>query len=417
MRRSGFLQDVPINSSDIDQSLLNIESKARSNLFAWNGQFSPQFVEALLSRYAASGAQVLDPFAGSGTVLGEAARRELRAFGTEINPSAYIIGRTYELANLRRADRADIVRRLDDLLVSGLPFMESDSDTVARYLVDLHDAIDELDVRHLLETLITLADFSKAPTLGRIFAVWAKLKDAVMELAFSPQPIRMSNCDARHLPLGDDSIDLVVTSPPYINVFNYHQQYRGSVEALGWRPLDAAKSEIGSNRKHRGNRFLTVIQYCLDISETLAELSRVCRSTSRVIFVVGRRSSVRGVSFMNGELVAAIGVSATGMNLVTRQERVFTNRYGMRIYEDILHFTEPTQKSPASQQEAREIAKKALEVALDEATGDVALDIEEALRSAPTVHPSPTYRADMTTADGGTIGELPDATLREVVGR
>ena len=47
-------------------------------------------------------------------------------------------------------------------------------------------------------------------------------------------------------------------------MFNYHQKYRRSVEALDCNILAIARSEIGSNRQNRGNRFLTVIQYCLD---------------------------------------------------------------------------------------------------------------------------------------------------------
>lgn len=33
---------------------------------------------------------------------------------------------------------------------------------------------------------------------------------------------------------------LLITSPPYINVFNYHQKYRRSVEALGYDVLAIA---------------------------------------------------------------------------------------------------------------------------------------------------------------------------------
>lgn len=45
-------QDIPINHTLINQSLLDINIKVRSNLFSWNGQFSPQFVEALLTNFA-----------------------------------------------------------------------------------------------------------------------------------------------------------------------------------------------------------------------------------------------------------------------------------------------------------------------------------------------------------------------------
>lgn len=47
----GF-RGVPLNKTDIDQAKLNIEDNRRSNLFQWNGQFSPQFIEVMLQKYA-----------------------------------------------------------------------------------------------------------------------------------------------------------------------------------------------------------------------------------------------------------------------------------------------------------------------------------------------------------------------------
>src|SRR5436853_5370196 len=80
----------------LSQAALNIEGKTRSNLFAWRGQFSPQFVEAILGAYCARDASLLDPFMGSGTVLVEGARRGHAVHGTEANPAAYSIARLYE---------------------------------------------------------------------------------------------------------------------------------------------------------------------------------------------------------------------------------------------------------------------------------------------------------------------------------
>ncbi|HRF93979.1 MAG TPA: hypothetical protein PLZ51_02230, partial [Aggregatilineales bacterium] len=81
-------------------------------------------------------------------------------------------------------------------------------------------------------------------------------------MPYSTMPIDVILADARAMPVPQQSIDFVLTSPPYINVLNYHQQYRTSIESFGYNILQIAKSEIGSNRKHRSNRFLTVIQYC-----------------------------------------------------------------------------------------------------------------------------------------------------------
>ena len=94
---------------------------------------------------------------------------------------------------------------------------------------------------------------------------------------------------------------MVLTSPPYINVHNYHQQFRRSTEALDWDVLSFARSEIGSNRQNRANRFLTVIQYSLDMALALRELARVARPGARLILVLGRESFVRGGRFFNGE--------------------------------------------------------------------------------------------------------------------
>lgn len=70
------------------------------------------------------------------------------------------------------------------------------------------------------------------------------------------------------------------------------------MEKLGWFPLNAAKSEIGANRKFRQNRFLTVIQYAQDLGQTLDELARVMKPEAIGVMVVGRESKVLGKSFV-----------------------------------------------------------------------------------------------------------------------
>lgn len=80
---------VQINRTEIPQRDLNIEIKERSNLFKWRGQFSPQFIETLLNNYAKEDDIIFDPFLGSGTILYEACRKNISAFGTELNVSAF----------------------------------------------------------------------------------------------------------------------------------------------------------------------------------------------------------------------------------------------------------------------------------------------------------------------------------------
>ena len=400
---SGIYDRTPLNSSEISQASLNIEDKYRSNPFTWSGQFSPQLIQVLLSQYTTSDSVILDPFLGSGTVLLEAGRVGLTAFGTEINPAATTLAKTYHFINVPTEERRMCIDNLDEqlheMLPDPLPLFRSpeqniDSEAIKMKLVDLTEAGNHSLQQILITTLIVMLDFHK-PGLSpnKVFEWWNKLTALVLKFPFSERPIAAFHADARCIPLHDSSVNLVVTSPPYINVFNYHQQYRTSMEALHWDLLQVAKSEFGSNRKHRGNRFLTVIQFCLDIAQTLKELARLCQADARLIFVVGRESTVRGTAFYNGEIVAEVAHSALGFDLTLRQERVFLNRYGQNIYEDILHFL-PTQyvATDLMLDGARAVAQQALETVFEVAPKDAKEDINSALDNIESVSPSPLFQ-------------------------
>ena len=391
---------LPLNTTDIPQSLLNIENKDRSNLFPWRGQFSPQFVETILNKYSCTGFEVLDPFAGSGTVLYEAGLKNLGATAAEINPAAYRMACTYRFINEDKRQRLSAVSHLDDALKKSfpdkLPLFSEQSEAVEcrikEALIKLESEIINPLSKLLLDSLIIRLDLYQAGlSQEKVMATWGKLKTLVSELPFSPKPIKVLNCDARALTLPESSVDLVVTSPPYINVFNYHQQYRASAEALGWNLLQVAKSEIGSNRKHRGNRFLTVIQYCLDLAQTLSKLASVCKPSARIIFVVGRESRVRGVPFYNGQIVGLVGAECVGFDLTMRQERVFKNKFGELIYEDILHFINRATVYDDILSKARHVACRTLEAALESAPQDVSADLSDALLRLSEIQPSPLY--------------------------
>lgn len=199
----------------------------------------------------------------------------------------------------------------------------------------------------------------------------------------------VSNSDARCLPLAERTVALVVTSPPYINVFNYHQNYRRVMELMGWYPLRIAKSEIGSNKKHRSNRFMTVVQYCMDLSQTLAELKRLMVSKGMAVFVIGRESRVRNVPFYNGRLLALIAAGEGAFRLERWQERRFTNRFGKEIYEDIITLAPEAEENAPTTEFARSVAVEALTQALSNTEGAAREDINQALARADEVKPSP----------------------------
>lgn len=353
-------EQIPIDKMSIPQGELNIDNKTRSNLFAWTGQFSPQFVETLLNYYAVKDDIILDPFAGSGTTLGEAARKGISAYGIELNPSAYYMAKIYELANKPILKREKLIQETEEILASILQ-----TEQILPTLIERieHDHSSELST--LLCALVVLLDLFNNPlSLTLLFTKWEALKNTVLKLPYTDAEIHMDMGDSRHFSHQVKKATLLITSPPYINVLNYHQKYRRSVETLGFDVLAIAKKEIGSNRKNRSNRLLTVIQYCIDMALSIKEAIYSCSPKARMIYVVGRESNVLGYSFCNSRLIYEIATEIFQLPLLLRQERVFKNRFGKMIYEDILHFeniqSEITLCDKDIEAAAREIAVRIL---------------------------------------------------------
>jgi 16S rRNA G966 N2-methylase RsmD len=269
LREKFLTQKLSEFNSSLPQSFLDIEDKTRSNIFSWRGQFSPQLIENLLLSYCPRNATILDPFAGSGTVLYESACFGLQAFGCEVNPAAWILSRTYELINIQAQKREKLLDSVKYQLESHFPKpklfepLESQELDVSKFeqvFLSIYEQVEVVE-KIILDTLVILLDLANNRlTTVHIHNTFFNLCQVIKNLPYSESPIITSLCDARSLPIETDSIDFVVTSPPYINVFNYHQNYRRSAEILGWDLLKIAKSEIGSNRANRGNRFFTVTQ-------------------------------------------------------------------------------------------------------------------------------------------------------------
>ncbi|MFB2773321.1 Bpu10I family restriction endonuclease [Pelatocladus sp. BLCC-F211] len=377
----------------IPQKKLDIVEKTRSNLFAWRGQFSPQLIEAILRSYCLPNSVVLDPFAGSGTVLFEAGILAFEAYGFEINPAAWILSKTYELIN--HSQRKEVLTNIRNLIDREFPFIffESNSQVpdLAGRLSRIRNELDE-EARKIFDALIIILDVANNRVTNEfIQSKFADLASVIEKLPFSEKQIRVDLADARSLPLKNDQIDFVVTSPPYINVFNYHQNYRSSAEILGWDLLKIAKSEIGSNRANRGNRFYTVVQYCLDMADTLRELSRVTKNGGRIVFVVGHESNVLGVPFYNADIIEKIGVRANLFHKSLRQKREFKNKFGKIIRENLINFLNLNNvcHKEAVEQVAREVALDVLRSGLSLVPSKNLESLEDAIEKVQDIGRTP----------------------------
>lgn len=325
----------------LSRDALDLKEKSRTSVFPWRGQFSPELIANIYNAYCSQDTVVLDPFCGSGTVLYEAGLINLQAIGIELNPAAYLLSKTYELINLKSDELAgylsSFILEIKNTFSISSPL---DTSIVVDYdlkIEGLKNKLNNVEKVFLNAFVILLNIDDEKISITKIDSALTKISNAVKDFPHSDKPIRVVLGDSRDIPLDKETIDFVVTSPPYINVFNYHQNYRKSAEYLGWDLLKIARSEIGSNRANRGNRFLTVIQYCIDMELTLNELYRVLKNDGKMIFVVGHQSNVLGVPFYNAQIISEIAIQSGLFDLVLIQSREFKNKFGKMIREDLLH--------------------------------------------------------------------------------
>lgn len=388
------------------QHRLDVTDKSRSNLFSWRAQFTPQFVDYILDTFAKTGCVVLDPFAGSGTVLQECSAKDLSCHGFEINPAAYAMSKFFSFANCSEVERLQVLSPLEEKVkrlaepFRDLPLFKQSEDFRESYknLLDfsglLFSEISDKQERILaLNTLFVAESGQKNGLTKTITSSFEYIKQSTLGLPFSDSVINTHLADARSVDrFCHSTVDLILTSPPYINVFNYHQNHRAILEKLGWNLLKVAVSEFGSNRKNRGNRFKTVTQYCLDMAKSIVSFWHTLKPDGVLILVIGRESNVRRVPFHNSFIVKDLLRFSEGFGSVTNYERTFTNRYGIKIKEDII----VTKRAPSipTNSRARDVARKHLTTAIHCSPSDVHAEIKEAIDTIPSTEESPLFSID-----------------------
>jgi hypothetical protein len=230
--------------------------------------FSAEFVRASLAgAELPRSARVLDPFAGSGTTLVEARRAGIAAVGTELLAPAALaatvktrfeLDATALVASARRA-----VARGARHPEGARPFLRETTrqfDPIAlRELTRLRDALppggtpvaDGLRVA-FGRILIPSSRLHRSPCLGyarrpkpvdgsvyeRFLRAGEEMATDLADLAgerdrWGP-PARVVNDDARSVAWPARSVDLALTSPPYVNGMDYVMNYKLDLAWLGY---------------------------------------------------------------------------------------------------------------------------------------------------------------------------------------
>lgn len=384
---------------------LNVIQKTRSNPFYWRGQFTPELVEYFLDTHASSDSLIADPFSGSGTVLLESLERNLDVIGCEVNPAAYAMSKFFELGTTKFLEKKKLCQELfrsiplSELQLNKPLYQKEKSSNYreayknlinfSKTVINTNSSKSQLIL--ILNILFKMESYKKL----NIGQAWNKAYNEIYTFLYSlpesTSSVSALLADARNLhKYIERKVDLIITSPPYINVFNYHQNHRIIMELLDFDILSVAHSEFGSNRKNRVNRFLTVIQYCIDMAQALSSMRKSISDDGKVILIIGRESNVKKTPFYNGMIIKDICSETYLFSIADISERFFKNKFGTTIYEDILTL-KPNDLNDNTDKPARIVAISHLQGALKRVPPESLPDLKKAIGAVDCISSSPKY--------------------------
>lgn len=315
----------------------------RLHEISYRACFKPQLPRFFIERLTKIGDTVFDPFMGRGTTLLEAALLGRIPFGCDVNPLCQMLIQPRLIPpvygeveqRLKQIDFNAPVKLSEELLVFYHPRTLRQICALRAYLLNRkkdgnfdsldgwirmvalnrltghsrgffsvytlppNQAVSIESQRRINKRLGQKPDFRSVPDL--IFAktknlllnVTDEIRQTLSETSFNATVLSRS-CES--LPeLADESVDLVVTSPPFLNVVNY--------VADNWLRCWFAGPEIESKK----------LGVCSDLNEwqknmgdALAELFRVVRRGGHVAFEVGE---IRGGKIQLEDAIIPAGIS------------------------------------------------------------------------------------------------------------
>lgn len=329
------------------------------------------------------GETVLDPMAGSGSTAIASLQACRSVVGTDIDPMALLLSRVATTAYHRSAAtnrlklilerakrrvacglRVSVVREAFDL--EGREFLkywfpERSQKQVYSLAMEVA-AVPAGKYRDL--AWVTLSSLIIAKSAGVSYALDIsrsrphKVKDKAVPDAFEtwqrrskivvarlpfttkkapPASVQIKHADARKLPLKPDSIDLVVTSPPYLNAIDYMRTHKFSLVWMGHDLSDlrnVRSDMIGTERgmyKADGlpaqiektivsdiddsSRLGMVRRYLSDMHRVLLEINRVLKPGGAAIIALGPSLIARGeadAGAVVGALAKSVGLQEVG---------------------------------------------------------------------------------------------------------
>lgn len=287
---------------------------ATHSLFPYRGKFHPQMVKGLLNILNIKPGQlILDPMAGSCTACIEAKIMGINSIGIDLSPFCVLMGKAKAFAT---SIKIDSLIRLENLVPQIINVFEKETDlnnNLRRILTENASDVIEADDFLGLIMLAFLDSVGYARRRKRklpidlfpeVFTRYLLTVRSFTNFLQNNAPnnkfgdAQISIGSVLELNLMDNSVDCILTSPPYSFAIDYVDNDAPQLQILGVEVDELKQNMIGLRGKDRETR---VQNYLEDMSVALKEMARVLKPQKYCIIIIGSNSiQTRGIKLDEG---------------------------------------------------------------------------------------------------------------------
>lgn len=314
------LTDIAFDFNGEDTSYLT------HSFHPYPAKFPPQLPRHLLSTFSKPGEKVLDPFCGSGTTLVEARLQGIHSTGVDINGLACLLSKVKatplsceELQTV--AQTLQVIegesfrwqmgkkREVEIPKIEGLahwfqPNVAEELAYIRQSILQIASSTAGDFLKIVLSAIIVRVSNQESDTRfaainknipdGLTFKLFlergrdylSRMRDFVT-LARADAVVCVHNADARQLSfLPDASFDLIITSPPYANTYDYYLYHKFRKRWLDIDVQFAQYNEIGSRREFSSLK-KDPEKWIDDLRQCFLEMRRVLKPRRPGFIVIG----------------------------------------------------------------------------------------------------------------------------------
>ena len=342
-RKGSYYKNVNGEFTDYFKIIQNNQTRSVNQylthwIYPYKGKFHPQMIRALLNIIGLKeGDTALDPFSGSGTTGLEAQLLGINFIGIDISPLCVIQGRV-KTESIYVID--EIKKIKNEVLSNIVPNLFQTNEDYYNFLYKLSKD-ERVRNFYILARLLAISDNSRRNRdyvnsfLKNVDLMLASVKDYIQikeKLRLKLGDVKIEVGDSRNIKLPDNSVDGIITSPPYSIALDYIQNDIHSLKDLGCDVLKMRNDFIGV----RGNGRSKVELYNEDMKKSYSEIYRVLKPNKYAVIVIGN-ATYQGQEIQTVEFTIKY-MEDIGFSLCKNINKIIFGLYNVMKKENILIF-------------------------------------------------------------------------------